>query len=123
MRNFSVPMLNMDNKPIKLIDQEKRPVLGEDGQQKTMLLSEIVEAVLSETLPDNGDKELTGVERNGLISCAMRVREGGPREYTIDELGNIKKRALKFNITHLQYFRLSEVIDAPDAPAEPTKTE
>ena len=120
-RNFSVPMLNMDNKPILLVDEDRKPMLDDDGKQRMMMLADIVENVLHATL--EGDKELTGPERTGLISCAIRVHEGGPREYKPEELVTIKKRSEKAGLSHLQYYRLSEVIDAPDAPAEPTKTE
>lgn len=108
VKNFDTPILGLDGSTIKIVDDKAQLVLV-NGQPKLLTIKDLVLNLLTATLED--DKHKTGAEKINLISLALRINEGGDREFTVDELSMIKDRANKAGVNHLHYFRLCEFID------------
>ena len=114
LRNFDRNVLGLTNQPIRLVDDAQRPLLDDAGKEKFLSLKEVVVSVLTNTL--EGDKSLSSVEKTALVGLAIRVTEGGLREYTVDELALIKKRADAAMLHLVHFYRLCECIEKEETP-------
>jgi hypothetical protein len=101
-KNFDVPLLDARGKPCKTGDT---------------LLTVADAAIASLTEPAPDDAGLTGKEKIALMSLAVRISEGGEREFTKDELVTIKRRAEK-NCHIISFARLCEIIDSDEQTGE-----
>ena len=107
VKNFDVPFLDIKGKQF-----ENR--VGDKIIKATM--ADVAIGALDHTTPE--DQALPPRERNGLISLGIRIAEGGEREYSTHELGKILERCQKTS-TNIAYFRMTELIDGPDAVIPP----
>mgnify|MGYP003393192970 CR=1 FL=1 len=111
VKNFDVPFKNVKGETVT----EPR---GKDNAIYDATLADLAMVALQANLPD--DQSLPPRERNNLISLAIRIGEGGEREYTTTELALILKRAEKTS-GNLGLYRLTELIDAPPVSTDPPK--
>jgi hypothetical protein len=109
-KNFDVPMLNLKGKAQRV---------DEDGTERDYLLADVAVAVLMAQFEE--DKASTGKEQIQRTSLAIRIGEGGERQYTSAELALIVKRTEKAG-NALWTYRMTEFIDGIVTDAEPAKS-
>ena len=100
-RNFDKPFLDLRGSTVP------SEIAGQP-----ITLAVIATNALSTTLPT--DESLSGKERIDLISLAVRITEGGVREYSVAELATILRRTEKTS-SHLGLYRMDELINTPEA--------
>lgn len=107
-KNFDVPMLNLKGKAQRV---------DEDGTERDYLLADVAVAVLMAQFEE--DKTSTGKEQIQRTSLAIRIGEGGERQYTAAELALIVKRTEKAG-NALWTYRMTDFVDGI-ADSEPAK--
>jgi hypothetical protein len=113
IKNFNVPMLDARGRKIG-VDGE----VAKEGQSVLLLADVAISACQN---PCEGDDKLSMSAKIKLGSLAARIGEAtgdnpgiGPREYEQSELDTIKERGVK-NVQIMAFYRLQEMIDAPES--------
>lgn len=118
-RNFDVPLVDafgeqfvemkfIKDKSGKKIKDPTNPSGYQQEEANVSISTPIINSLYASL---EMDREIDGVASNKLHSLAQRIREGGLREYTMEELVEIKQRVHKSS-PRIVYARVCEVVDA-----------
>ncbi len=101
IKNFDIAVKNIRGKDMF------HPA-DKDGKSELFTLADIAIVALSTKLKN--DDTLEPKKRNNLISLAIRIGEGGDKEYTTQELGTILERTEQLG-ENLWNYRMIEFIE------------